>query len=100
MRSAARTARPGTSSRCSRRGRLSYDSGMGSSDGGISNDDTLAEDPQPQSRARRFSLSSYEVGATIGEGGMGEVLLARDPKIGRDVAIKRMRTATPTPELV
>jgi serine/threonine-protein kinase len=73
---------------------------MGSSDGGISNEDTLAEDPAPSSSLRRLSLPTYEIGARIGEGGMGEVLVARDSKIGRDVAIKRMRTETPTPELV
>jgi serine/threonine protein kinase/Tol biopolymer transport system component len=33
-------------------------------------------------------LGRYEVRSKIGEGGMGEVYLARDPKIGRDVAIK------------
>ncbi|MCA1631266.1 MAG: serine/threonine-protein kinase [Acidobacteria bacterium] len=33
-------------------------------------------------------LGRYEVRSQIGEGGMGEVYLARDPKIGRDVAIK------------
>lgn len=33
-------------------------------------------------------LGRYEIRSKIGEGGMGEVYLARDPKIGRDVAIK------------
>ncbi|MFN2482223.1 MAG: protein kinase [Pyrinomonadaceae bacterium] len=33
-------------------------------------------------------LGRYEVRSQIGEGWMGEVYLARDPKIGRDVAIK------------
>ena len=73
---------------------------MGSSDGGISTDDTLADDVGQPALPRRLSLQSYEIGATIGAGGMGEVLLARDLKIGRDVAIKRMRAAEPTPGLV
>jgi serine/threonine-protein kinase len=74
---------------------------MGASDGGISNDDTVAEEqPQTGARASRRSFGTYEVSARIGEGGMGEVLLARDSKIGRDVAIKRMRAATPSPESV
>jgi tetratricopeptide (TPR) repeat protein/TolB-like protein len=34
------------------------------------------------------SLGSYEVLAPLGKGGMGEVYLARDRKLGRDVAIK------------
>jgi len=33
-------------------------------------------------------VGSYEVVAAIGAGGMGEVYRARDPKLGRDVAIK------------
>src|SRR5512144_915643 len=33
-------------------------------------------------------LGPYEVVAAIGAGGMGEVYRARDPKLGRDVAIK------------
>src|SRR4029079_1041774 len=33
-------------------------------------------------------LGRYEIRSQIGAGGMGEVYLARDPKIGRDVAIK------------
>ena len=33
-------------------------------------------------------LGPYEVLSQIGAGGMGEVYRARDPKLGRDVAIK------------
>src|SRR5262245_24447144 len=33
-------------------------------------------------------LGPYEVLAPIGAGGMGEVYRARDPRLGRDVAIK------------
>ena len=33
-------------------------------------------------------LGPYEILAPIGAGGMGEVYRARDPRVGRDVAIK------------
>jgi len=44
--------------------------------------------------------SGYALGAVIGRGGMGEVVLAHDPRIGRDVALKRLRGADTSPEAV
>src|SRR4029450_4146529 len=38
-------------------------------------------------------LGRYEIRSQLGAGGMGEVYLARDPKINRDVAIKVLPTA-------
>jgi serine/threonine protein kinase len=40
----------------------------------------------------------YQIGELIGRGGMGEVLAAHDQRIGREVAIKRMRSVTPDSE--
>ena len=44
--------------------------------------------------------SEYEIESVIGSGGMGEVLLASDRRIGREVAIKRMLGTKPTAEQV
>jgi serine/threonine protein kinase len=58
-------------------------------------DTTLASTESPTEPkagdAPRGVLGGYELGAVIGKGGMGEVMLARDPEIGRDVAVKRVR---------
>jgi hypothetical protein len=40
----------------------------------------------------------YKLGDVLGQGGMGEVLLAMDDAIGREVAVKRIRTADPSAE--
>ena len=51
---------------------------------------------QRQQPGGQLSLTDYLVRQRIGVGGMGEVLLAHDPWIGRDIAIKRMRETAPT----
>ncbi|HTR55664.1 MAG TPA: serine/threonine-protein kinase [Kofleriaceae bacterium] len=69
-----------------------------------SNDSTLVATDGDQASAHvrppKLALSGYEIGELLGEGGMGEVLLARDARIGRDVAIKRMRHASPGDDAV
>ncbi|MGN6104093.1 MAG: serine/threonine-protein kinase [Kofleriaceae bacterium] len=53
--------------------------------------------PNPRDDDELTSASGfYAYGEVIGRGGMGEVLLAHDKRIGRDVAIKRLRAARPS----
>ncbi len=48
----------------------------------------IAEDPTKMS-------GKYAFGDLLGRGGMGEVLVAHDRQIGRDVAVKRLRAGSP-----
>jgi serine/threonine-protein kinase len=42
----------------------------------------------------------YQLGELIGHGGMGEVLVAQDQRIGREVAVKRIRSRDPSHDAV
>src|SRR5687767_14800881 len=55
---------------------------------------TLAA-PSPSVLPAGARLGPYEVVALLGAGGMGEVYRARDPRLGREVAIKRIRGSEP-----
>src|SRR5580765_7078076 len=50
--------------------------------------DRALESGRPMPLSPGTQLGVYEVIALIGEGGMGQVYRARDPKLNRDVALK------------
>jgi len=59
--------------------------------GGETADGSVQKPPAPNTPAPRLSLPHYELSELLGRGGMGDVVLARDKEIGRDVAIKQLR---------
>ncbi len=66
-------------------------------------DDTIgAADTEAEagrsSAQRSWALEGYDFKEVIGKGGMGEVVLARDTRMERDVAIKRMLSEAPSAE--
>ena len=54
---------------------------------------TVADSQAPRSAPHELELppAGYELGPTLGVGGMGEVVAARDRRFDREVAVKRMR---------
>ncbi|CAN5765295.1 hypothetical protein BH11MYX3_BH11MYX3_18160 [soil metagenome] len=57
---------------------------------------TVSSHPASASSSARLSLPAYDLGALLGSGGMGDIVLGRDRVIGRDVAIKQMRSERPS----
>jgi serine/threonine-protein kinase len=68
--------------------------------------DTLVKNPRPSSAPSEMdasitkTLDGYVFGEVIGRGGIGEVMTAHDLRMGREVAIKRLKTDQPTPDEV
>src|SRR5688572_8958380 len=54
----------------------------------------------PTAPALELPAPGYQIGELIGRGGMGEVMIAQDQRIGREVAIKRMRALRPDGEQI
>jgi eukaryotic-like serine/threonine-protein kinase len=62
-------------------------------------DETIVPSWGPSSFAA-LPEPGYQLGELIGRGGMGEVVAARDLRIGREVAVKRIRAREPSHDAV
>src|SRR5215203_5123267 len=60
-------------------------------------DSTLADPPRAELRASTpLGAERYKLIERLGQGGMGEVIAARDQLLGREIAIKRMLEPSPS----
>src|SRR5262249_19913888 len=79
------------------RDRVTDDGGPAGASGGPMTETHSGWTPPEAAREQGppLQLEGYAIGELLGRGGMGEVVLAHDDHIGREVAIKRMRWADP-----
>ena len=61
---------------------------------------TLTSPPARASTATSFDDDRYDLGPILGRGGMGEVRLARDMRIDREVAVKLMHPTQRDPQTI